>query len=57
MVARRWATTQSLTPKENVALLNAQRLQRPNSPHMTIYQPQVSCIERRVDCAVLSAQS
>jgi len=42
MVARRWATTQSLTPKENVALLNAQRLQRPNSPHMTIYQPQVS---------------
>ena len=42
MVARRWATTQSLTPKENVALLNAQRLQRPNSPHFTIYQPQVS---------------
>lgn len=43
LVARRWATTQSMTPQENIALLNAQRLHRPNSPHFTIYQPQVSC--------------
>jgi len=42
MVARRWATTQSMTPQENIALLNSQRLNRPNSPHFTIYQPQVS---------------
>lgn len=42
LVARRWATTQSMTPQENIALLNAQRLHRPNSPHFTIYQPQVS---------------
>lgn len=47
--AKRWASSSSgvtpttkMTPQENIALLNAQRLHRPNSPHLSIYQPQVS---------------
>lgn len=38
---RRSIQTESLTPQENLALLNSQRTVRPNSPHLTIYQPQV----------------
>jgi hypothetical protein len=37
----RFIQTQHLTTKDNLALLNEQRLKRPNSPHLTIYQPQV----------------
>lgn len=34
--------TASMSPAENIALLNEQRLKRPNSPHLSIYQPQVN---------------
>ncbi|KAK1924290.1 hypothetical protein DB88DRAFT_489711 [Papiliotrema laurentii] len=57
LVARRWATTQTITEQENIALLNAQRLRRPNSPHFTIYQPQVTwllSIANRVTGSFLS---
>lgn len=42
--SRRLASSQttSVTAAESVAILNAQREKRPNSPHFTIYQPQVS---------------
>ncbi|KAF8921268.1 cytochrome b subunit of succinate dehydrogenase, Sdh3p, partial [Mucidula mucida] len=36
--------TQSLPPASAVEILNKQRLQRPTSPHMTIYQPQISTV-------------
>ncbi|KAI5449009.1 cytochrome b subunit of succinate dehydrogenase, Sdh3p [Naganishia albida] len=39
---RRFVQTQHLTTKDNLALLNEQRLKRPNSPHLTIYQPQLT---------------
>ncbi|KAH8086848.1 cytochrome b subunit of succinate dehydrogenase, Sdh3p [Filobasidium floriforme] len=42
--ARRSIQTESLTPQENLALLNAQRTVRPNSPHLTIYQPQLTWV-------------
>jgi hypothetical protein len=34
--------TSAMSPAENIALLNEQRLKRPNSPHLAIYQPQVN---------------
>jgi len=40
--SRRFAAMTSITPPENMALLNSQREKRPQSPHLTIYQPQVS---------------
>ncbi|GHJ89855.1 hypothetical protein NliqN6_6257 [Naganishia liquefaciens] len=41
-VQRRFLQTEHLTTKQNLALLNEQRLRRPNSPHLTIYQPQLT---------------
>ncbi|KAJ9118124.1 hypothetical protein QFC22_004025 [Naganishia vaughanmartiniae] len=38
----RFIQTEHLTTKENLVLLNEQRLRRPNSPHLTIYQPQLT---------------
>ena len=38
------ASTQSLTPQENITLLNSQREKRPSSPHFTIYKPQLTWI-------------
>jgi len=31
-----------MTPAESISLLNAQRQVRPTSPHLTIYQPQIT---------------
>jgi succinate dehydrogenase (ubiquinone) cytochrome b560 subunit len=51
--------TESLTPQENLALLNAQRTVRPNSPHLSIYQPQVCTgvisLEQRVEAHELTS--
>ncbi|KAJ9092667.1 hypothetical protein QFC21_006732 [Naganishia friedmannii] len=41
-VQRRFIQTEHLTTKDNLVLLNEQRLRRPNSPHLTIYQPQLT---------------
>ncbi|ORY81506.1 hypothetical protein BCR37DRAFT_348162 [Protomyces lactucae-debilis] len=40
--AIRVASTTSITADESHALLAAQRRRRPNSPHLTIYQPQLT---------------
>lgn len=42
LVARRYIQTQKMTEMEELKLLNAQRLNRPNSPHLTIYRPQIT---------------
>ncbi|CAD6582262.1 MAG: cytochrome b subunit of succinate dehydrogenase, Sdh3p [Tremellales sp. Tagirdzhanova-0007] len=44
LTARRFAATTSITPPDNMAILNEQRKSRPQSPHLTIYQPQVTWI-------------
>ncbi|KAF5347646.1 hypothetical protein D9757_013355 [Collybiopsis confluens] len=36
--------TQPLKPEDGITILNKQRLQRPSSPHFTIYQPQLTWI-------------
>ncbi|KAH8094509.1 succinate dehydrogenase cytochrome b560 subunit [Cristinia sonorae] len=41
-IARRTVQTQSLPPSAAEGILNKQRLQRPSSPHFTIYQPQLT---------------
>ena len=38
----RTVTTASLSQDDSQALLRQQRLRRPNSPHLTIYQPQLT---------------
>ncbi|KIK60114.1 hypothetical protein GYMLUDRAFT_261520 [Collybiopsis luxurians FD-317 M1] len=43
-IAKRSVQTQSLKPEDSVTILNKQRLQRPSSPHFTIYQPQLTWI-------------
>ncbi|KAG2017522.1 succinate dehydrogenase cytochrome b560 subunit [Coprinopsis cinerea AmutBmut pab1-1] len=56
-ITRRFVQTESLTPAENLQLLNKQRLKRPSSPHFTIYQPQLTwlgSIANRVTGAGLS---
>lgn len=48
---------QSLPSSANTEILNKQRLNRPNSPHFTIYQPQltwVASIANRMTGAGLS---
>ena len=48
---------QSLPSSANTEILNKQRLERPNSPHFTIYQPQltwIASIANRVTGAGLS---
>ncbi|KAF8621226.1 hypothetical protein AX15_007942 [Amanita polypyramis BW_CC] len=42
MVAKRNIQTQSLPPSASTEILNKQRLNRPSSPHFTIYQPQLT---------------
>ena len=57
MCACRFIETQSLPPSAAEKILNEQRLRRPNSPHFTIYQPQLtwlSSIANRVTGAGLS---
>ncbi|KAJ4501207.1 cytochrome b subunit of succinate dehydrogenase, Sdh3p [Lentinula lateritia] len=36
--------TQSLKPEDGTTILNKQRLQRPSSPHFTIYEPQLTWV-------------
>ena len=36
--------TESLPPSANESILNQQRLKRPTSPHLTIYQPQLTWV-------------
>ncbi len=43
-LSRRWATTKSISEVDSLAILNGQREKRPNSPHLTIYQPQVGAV-------------
>ncbi|KAF9230322.1 SDHC, cytochrome b subunit of succinate dehydrogenase [Melanogaster broomeanus] len=43
-IARRGVQTQSLPPAAADEILNTQRLKRPSSPHLTIYQPQLTAI-------------
>jgi len=42
VTGRRLIQTESISPANQQELLNSQRLKRPSSPHMTIYQPQLS---------------
>ncbi|KAJ3746930.1 SDHC, cytochrome b subunit of succinate dehydrogenase [Lentinula raphanica] len=44
IIVRRSVQTQSLKPEDGTTILNKQRLQRPSSPHFTIYQPQLTWI-------------
>ncbi|KAF8645889.1 hypothetical protein AX16_007547 [Volvariella volvacea WC 439] len=56
-VLRRTVQTESLPPSAAVDILNKQRLNRPSSPHFTIYQPQLTwlgSIAHRVTGAGLS---
>ncbi|BFZ57847.1 cytochrome b subunit of succinate dehydrogenase, Sdh3p [Savitreella phatthalungensis] len=39
---RRVASTTTLSQDDSLALLRAQRRKRPNSPHLSIYQPQLT---------------
>ena len=40
----RFAATQNVTPAQAHEILAKQRLSRPNSPHLTIYRPQITWI-------------
>ncbi|KAF1954116.1 succinate dehydrogenase subunit C [Byssothecium circinans] len=42
MVQRRFAATQKISEAEAAEILAKQRLQRPNSPHLAIYKPQIT---------------
>ncbi|WVQ80789.1 succinate dehydrogenase, cytochrome b556 subunit [Cryptococcus sp. DSM 104549] len=42
LAQRRLASTQPMTPSEGIAFLNSQREHRPTSPHLAIYQPQIT---------------
>ncbi|KAK8864511.1 succinate dehydrogenase, cytochrome b556 subunit [Kwoniella newhampshirensis] len=44
LAQRRFVSTENLTPAENMALLNTQREKRPTSPHLAIYQPQLTWV-------------
>ncbi|PFH50971.1 hypothetical protein AMATHDRAFT_75266 [Amanita thiersii Skay4041] len=44
VVPKRALKTQSMPPSAMTEILNKQRLNRPSSPHMTIYQPQLTWI-------------
>lgn len=44
VLGRSLTTVKSTTHDENQALLVAQRKNRPNSPHLTIYKPQITMI-------------
>ncbi|KLO17631.1 SDHC, cytochrome b subunit of succinate dehydrogenase [Schizopora paradoxa] len=44
VVQRRGVMTQIMKPEQVTDILNAQRVVRPNSPHMTIYQPQLTWV-------------
>jgi succinate dehydrogenase (ubiquinone) cytochrome b560 subunit len=51
--------TESLPPSASAEILNKQRLQRPSSPHFTIYQPQLTwlgSIANRVTGSALSVR-
>lgn len=41
---RRGPAVESISADEHARQLDAKRLQRPNSPHLTIYQPQLTWI-------------
>ncbi|KAJ4493053.1 SDHC, cytochrome b subunit of succinate dehydrogenase [Lentinula edodes] len=43
-ILKRSILTQSLKPKDGTTILNKQRLQRPSSPHFTIYEPQLTWV-------------
>ena len=53
---RRVASTTTLSQDESMSLLREQRKRRPNSPHLTIYAPQLtwylSALNRITGCAV-----
>ncbi|KAF8193341.1 hypothetical protein BJ912DRAFT_960773 [Pholiota molesta] len=56
-IGKRFIQIQSLPPSASNEILNAQRIKRPNSPHFTIYQPQLTwlgSIANRVTGAGLS---
>jgi len=42
LAQRRFVSTEPMTAPDNIALLNAQRTHRPTSPHLAIYQPQIT---------------
>ncbi|KAL1739593.1 hypothetical protein HDZ31DRAFT_68778 [Schizophyllum fasciatum] len=42
VAAKRFVQIESLKPSATEGILNEQRLRRPNSPHFTIYQPQLT---------------
>ncbi|KAI5886141.1 cytochrome b560 subunit of succinate dehydrogenase [Schizophyllum commune H4-8] len=42
VASKRFVQIQSMKPSATEGILNEQRLRRPNSPHMTIYQPQLT---------------
>jgi len=42
LVLKRGVTTESIPASASVGILNKQRLNRPSSPHFTIYQPQLT---------------
>ncbi|TYJ54556.1 succinate dehydrogenase, cytochrome b556 subunit [Cryptococcus floricola] len=44
LAQRRFASTEPMSASENIALLNSQRQFRPTSPHLDIYQPQLTWI-------------
>ncbi|WVN88414.1 succinate dehydrogenase, cytochrome b556 subunit [Cryptococcus depauperatus CBS 7841] len=44
LAQRRFASTEPLSEAESVTLLNSQRHCRPTSPHLDIYQPQVTWV-------------
>ncbi|ESK85799.1 succinate dehydrogenase cytochrome b560 subunit [Moniliophthora roreri MCA 2997] len=57
-LGKRAVQTQSLKPEAATEILNKQRLNRPSSPHFTIYQPQLTwlgSIANRVTGGALSA--
>ncbi|KJA25075.1 hypothetical protein HYPSUDRAFT_38019 [Hypholoma sublateritium FD-334 SS-4] len=57
VVGKRFVQIQSMPASASADILNAQRLKRPNTPHFTIYQPQLTwlaSIANRVTGAGLS---
>lgn len=56
----RTVQTQSLPPSASIEILNSQRINRPSSPHFTIYQPQLTwlgSIANRVTGSALSVRT
>lgn len=50
----RYASTEPVTMAQNIGILNAQREKRPTSPHLAIYEKQVSLVFQYILASIVS---